>query len=141
MSPICDLCMTFTSFVQITDGLVNNGIEAKDIGIITPYNSQANLIRHACVASVETHTIDKYQVRLKLLLSQQYKFFILLSTENIKKKKKEKKSSNTVSTFSLPVAIYHFPGKRQRLHTVILCQVQGESQELHFFTACRLAQD
>lgn len=50
---------------EITDGLVNNGIEAKDIGIITPYNSQANLIRHACIASVETHTIDKYQGRDK----------------------------------------------------------------------------
>ncbi|XWS74707.1 hypothetical protein CRYUN_Cryun01aG0020800 [Craigia yunnanensis] len=50
---------------EITDGLVNNGIEGKDIGIITPYNSQANLIRHACIASVETHTIDKYQGRDK----------------------------------------------------------------------------
>ncbi|KAK8715914.1 hypothetical protein V6N13_043239, partial [Hibiscus sabdariffa] len=50
---------------EITDGLVNNGIEGKDIGIITPYNSQANLIRHACKASVETHTIDRYQGRDK----------------------------------------------------------------------------
>ncbi|GMJ09463.1 jing he sheng 1, embryo defective 2411 [Hibiscus trionum] len=50
---------------EITDGLVNNGIEGKDIGIITPYNAQANLIRHACKASVETHTIDRYQGRDK----------------------------------------------------------------------------
>ncbi|XVE90822.1 hypothetical protein DITRI_Ditri20bG0106900 [Diplodiscus trichospermus] len=50
---------------ELTDGLVNNGIEGKDIGIITPYNSQANLIRHGCIASVETHTIDKYQGRDK----------------------------------------------------------------------------
>ncbi|XWS56828.1 hypothetical protein CRYUN_Cryun09bG0119000 [Craigia yunnanensis] len=56
---------------EITDGLVNNGIEGKDIGIITPCNSQANIIRHACIASVETHTIDKYQGRDKdcILLS------------------------------------------------------------------------
>ncbi|PPD81166.1 hypothetical protein GOBAR_DD21903 [Gossypium barbadense] len=50
---------------EITDGLVNNGIEGKDIGIITPYNSQASFIRHACKASVETHTIDRYQGRDK----------------------------------------------------------------------------
>ncbi|XP_040968451.1 DNA replication ATP-dependent helicase/nuclease JHS1 isoform X1 [Gossypium hirsutum] len=50
---------------EITDGLVNNGIEGKDIGIITPYNSQASFIRHTCKASVETHTIDRYQGRDK----------------------------------------------------------------------------
>ncbi|TYH76445.1 hypothetical protein ES332_D04G086400v1 [Gossypium tomentosum] len=50
---------------EITDGLVNSGIEGKDIGIITPYNSQASFIRHACKASVETHTIDRYQGRDK----------------------------------------------------------------------------
>ncbi|GLT73724.1 hypothetical protein SLA2020_455620 [Shorea laevis] len=50
---------------EITEALVNNGIEGKDIGIITPYNSQANLIRHVCEASVEIHTIDKYQGRDK----------------------------------------------------------------------------
>lgn len=51
---------------QITQELVKNEIEGKDIGIITPYNSQANLIRHSLsVSSVEIHTIDKYQVRLK----------------------------------------------------------------------------
>ncbi|XVF41374.1 hypothetical protein PTKIN_Ptkin01aG0275400 [Pterospermum kingtungense] len=57
--------MEASIIAEITNGLVNNGIEAKDIGIITPYNSQANLIRHACIASVETHTIDKYQGRDK----------------------------------------------------------------------------
>ncbi|KAL5799099.1 hypothetical protein ACOSQ2_003919 [Xanthoceras sorbifolium] len=51
---------------KITEELVNNGIEGKDIGIITPYNSQVNLIRHALyVSSVEIHTIDKYQGRDK----------------------------------------------------------------------------
>ncbi|OMO90149.1 hypothetical protein COLO4_19317 [Corchorus olitorius] len=56
---------------EITAGLVNNGIEGNDIGIITPYNSQVNLLRHACLASVEIHTIDKYQGRDKdcILLS------------------------------------------------------------------------
>ncbi|KAK2650910.1 hypothetical protein Ddye_018399 [Dipteronia dyeriana] len=51
---------------KITEELVNNGIEGEDIGIITPYNSQVNLIRHALsVSSVEIHTIDKYQGRDK----------------------------------------------------------------------------
>ncbi|KAE8661669.1 DNA replication helicase dna2 isoform 2 [Hibiscus syriacus] len=53
------------SLYNCRGGLVNNGIEGKDIGIITPYNSRANLIRHACKASVETHTIDRYQGRDK----------------------------------------------------------------------------
>ncbi|KAK4847699.1 hypothetical protein QYF36_004865 [Acer negundo] len=51
---------------KITEELVNNGIEGEDIGIITPYNSQVNLIRHALsMSSVEIHTIDKYQGRDK----------------------------------------------------------------------------
>ncbi|XP_057510867.1 DNA replication ATP-dependent helicase/nuclease JHS1-like [Actinidia eriantha] len=50
---------------EATEELVNKGIEVEDIGIITPYNSQANLIRHAVSASVEIHTIDKYQGRDK----------------------------------------------------------------------------
>ncbi|XP_052211363.1 DNA replication ATP-dependent helicase/nuclease JHS1 isoform X2 [Diospyros lotus] len=49
----------------ITEELVNKGIEVEDIGIITPYNSQANLIRGAISTSVEIHTIDKYQGRDK----------------------------------------------------------------------------
>ncbi|XAR54242.1 DNA helicase [Bertholletia excelsa] len=50
---------------EITEELVNKGIEVENIGIITPYNSQANLIRHAVSTSVEIHTIDKYQGRDK----------------------------------------------------------------------------
>lgn len=51
---------------KITEELVKNEIEGKDIGIITPYNSQADLIRHSVsVSSVEIHTIDKYQGRDK----------------------------------------------------------------------------
>ncbi|XP_059633769.1 DNA replication ATP-dependent helicase/nuclease JHS1 [Cornus florida] len=50
---------------EVTGELVNKGIEVEDIGIITPYNSQANHIRHAVSTSVEIHTIDKYQGRDK----------------------------------------------------------------------------
>ncbi|KAL1535834.1 DNA helicase [Salvia divinorum] len=45
--------------------LVLRGIEGKAIGIITPYNAQANLIREAVPEDVEIHTIDKYQGRDK----------------------------------------------------------------------------
>lgn len=52
--------------MQVAKELVKNGIGGEHIGIITPYNSQANLIRHAtCITSLEIHTIDKYQVRLE----------------------------------------------------------------------------
>ncbi|XP_010275324.1 PREDICTED: DNA replication ATP-dependent helicase/nuclease DNA2 [Nelumbo nucifera] len=51
---------------EVTEELVNKGIIGEDIGIITLYNSQANLIRRAVSAtSVEIHTIDKYQGRDK----------------------------------------------------------------------------
>uniref|UniRef100_A0A1J3JLJ2 DNA replication ATP-dependent helicase/nuclease n=1 Tax=Noccaea caerulescens TaxID=107243 RepID=A0A1J3JLJ2_NOCCA len=51
---------------EIVEELVNNGVDGKDIGIITPYNSQASLIQHAIpTTSVEIHTIDKYQGRDK----------------------------------------------------------------------------
>jgi DNA replication ATP-dependent helicase Dna2 len=41
-------------------------VDSKDIGIITPYNSQASLIQHAIPTTpVEIHTIDKYQGRDK----------------------------------------------------------------------------
>ncbi|CAK9170419.1 unnamed protein product [Ilex paraguariensis] len=50
---------------QVSDKLICKGIEGEDIGIITPYNSQANLIRQAVSTSVEIHTIDKYQGRDK----------------------------------------------------------------------------
>ncbi|KAI5430711.1 DNA replication ATP-dependent helicase/nuclease jhs1, variant 5 [Lathyrus oleraceus] len=52
--------------MQVAKELVKNGIGGDNIGIITPYNSQANLIRHAtCITSLEIHTIDKYQGRDK----------------------------------------------------------------------------
>ncbi|KAF7844965.1 DNA replication ATP-dependent helicase/nuclease DNA2 isoform X1 [Senna tora] len=51
---------------EIAKELIKNGIGGEQIGIITPYNSQANLIRHAaCMTSLEIHTIDKYQGRDK----------------------------------------------------------------------------
>lgn len=51
---------------EVTKELLNNGIVGDDIGIITPYNSQANLIRASVnVTSVKIHTIDKYQGRDK----------------------------------------------------------------------------
>ncbi|RXH93242.1 hypothetical protein DVH24_013818 [Malus domestica] len=51
--------------VQVVEGLVKSGIKGEDIGVITPYNSQAEIIRLALsrLTSVEIHTIDKYQVR------------------------------------------------------------------------------
>ncbi|KAF5207658.1 DNA replication ATP-dependent helicase/nuclease DNA2 [Thalictrum thalictroides] len=57
---------------QITEELVNKGIVEEEIGIITPYNSQASLIRRVVgTTNVEIHTIDKYQGRDKdcILLS------------------------------------------------------------------------
>ncbi|XP_047338486.1 DNA replication ATP-dependent helicase/nuclease JHS1 isoform X2 [Impatiens glandulifera] len=51
--------------VEITGELVNKGVEEDHIGIITPYNSQANLISSTLSMSVEVHTIDKYQGRDK----------------------------------------------------------------------------
>ncbi|XP_073140812.1 DNA replication ATP-dependent helicase/nuclease JHS1 isoform X2 [Henckelia pumila] len=50
---------------EVTKSLVLRGIEGRDIGIITPYNSQANRIRGAVSEPVEIHTIDKYQGRDK----------------------------------------------------------------------------
>ncbi|KAL7120847.1 hypothetical protein ACP275_02G147300 [Erythranthe tilingii] len=50
---------------EVTKALVLRGIEAHDIGIITPYNSQANFLRGAVSEPVEIHTIDKYQGRDK----------------------------------------------------------------------------
>ncbi|CAJ2669775.1 unnamed protein product [Trifolium pratense] len=51
---------------EVAKELVKNGIEGEHIGIITPYNSQANLIREATsITSLEIHTIDKYQGRDK----------------------------------------------------------------------------
>ncbi|KAL6559283.1 hypothetical protein OROGR_004400 [Orobanche gracilis] len=51
---------------EVTKTLLLRGIEGQEIGIITPYNSQADLIRGAVSAEpVEIHTIDKYQGRDK----------------------------------------------------------------------------
>ncbi|KAG8082955.1 hypothetical protein GUJ93_ZPchr0014g47069 [Zizania palustris] len=49
----------------ITKELLKRGIAQDDIGIITPYNAQVNLIQQHVDASVEVHTIDKYQGRDK----------------------------------------------------------------------------
>lgn len=50
---------------EISGELVRGGIDGDEIGVITPYNSQANLIRSVTDVSVEIHTIDKYQGRDK----------------------------------------------------------------------------
>ncbi|KAK6119270.1 hypothetical protein DH2020_046996 [Rehmannia glutinosa] len=50
---------------EVTKSLILRGIGGQDIGIITPYNSQADLIRGAISEPVEIHTIDKYQGRDK----------------------------------------------------------------------------
>ncbi|XP_020085618.1 DNA replication ATP-dependent helicase/nuclease DNA2 isoform X2 [Ananas comosus] len=50
---------------QVTVELLKRGITGDEIGIITPYNSQANIIRQLIDTSVEVHTIDKYQGRDK----------------------------------------------------------------------------
>ncbi|XP_020682385.1 DNA replication ATP-dependent helicase/nuclease DNA2 isoform X1 [Dendrobium catenatum] len=50
---------------EITWGLLEREVSEDEVGIITPYNSQASLIRRAISASVEIHTIDKYQGRDK----------------------------------------------------------------------------
>lgn len=50
--------------LQISDKLTCQGIREEDIGVITPYNSQVNLIQQYISNSVEIHTIDKYQVIL-----------------------------------------------------------------------------
>uniref|UniRef100_A0A0D9W8R2 DNA replication ATP-dependent helicase/nuclease n=1 Tax=Leersia perrieri TaxID=77586 RepID=A0A0D9W8R2_9ORYZ len=49
----------------ITKELLRRGVAQDGIGIITPYNAQANLIQQHVDASVEVHTIDKYQGRDK----------------------------------------------------------------------------
>ncbi|KAG1371175.1 hypothetical protein COCNU_16G002690 [Cocos nucifera] len=49
---------------EITRELVKTVIIGDEIGIITPYNSQVNLIRQVVGASVEVQTIDKCQKKL-----------------------------------------------------------------------------
>ncbi|CAN1195509.1 DNA replication ATP-dependent helicase/nuclease JHS1 [Linum perenne] len=51
---------------EVVKVLTNSGTEGKDIGIITPYNAQTNLLKTVVRQdSVEIHTIDKYQGRDK----------------------------------------------------------------------------
>lgn len=50
---------------EITRELLKREIPEDEVGIITPYNSQASFIRHVISACVEVHTIDKYQGRDK----------------------------------------------------------------------------
>lgn len=51
---------------EVTEALANHGVGKEEIGIITPYNSQATLIKHVLnMEAVEVHTIDKYQGRDK----------------------------------------------------------------------------
>ncbi|KMS95822.1 hypothetical protein BVRB_004770 isoform B [Beta vulgaris subsp. vulgaris] len=51
---------------EISEALANHGVEKGEIGIITPYNSQATLVQHVLhMEAVEVHTIDKYQGRDK----------------------------------------------------------------------------
>ncbi|TVU15982.1 hypothetical protein EJB05_39528, partial [Eragrostis curvula] len=49
----------------ITRELIRRGVPQEDIGIITPYNAQVNLIQQCTDGLVEVHTIDKYQGRDK----------------------------------------------------------------------------
>lgn len=56
-------CHAFVFFlIQITKELIKRGIAGDDIGIISPYNSQVNIIRQNLDVSIEVQTIDKYQV-------------------------------------------------------------------------------
>lgn len=64
------------SFLQITVKLTCQGIKGEDIGVITPYNSQANLIKHYLPKSVEIHTIDKYQVTNTLLYNNLFGIYL-----------------------------------------------------------------
>jgi hypothetical protein len=50
--------------------LLRRGVAQDEIGIITPYNAQADLIRQQVDALVEVHTIDKYQVNITVLHGQ-----------------------------------------------------------------------
>ncbi|KAG2568352.1 hypothetical protein PVAP13_7NG311300 [Panicum virgatum] len=49
----------------ITKELLRRGVPQDDIGIITPYNAQVNLIQQCTDGLIEVHTIDKYQGRDK----------------------------------------------------------------------------
>ncbi|XP_078437970.1 DNA replication helicase [Wolffia australiana] len=55
----------------VVEELMKRNISGDDLGVITPYNAQADLIRGLVGPGVEVHTIDKYQGRDKdcILLS------------------------------------------------------------------------
>ncbi|KVH97095.1 Dna2 [Cynara cardunculus var. scolymus] len=61
---------------EIIDKLSCQGIQGEDIGVITPYNSQAHLIKQHVTQSVEIHTIDKYQKKLIMVGSQRTLSFV-----------------------------------------------------------------
>ncbi|KAK1273977.1 hypothetical protein QJS04_geneDACA012087 [Acorus gramineus] len=65
---------------EMAGELVNCGIIVDEIGIITPYNSQANLIRRVVFTAVDIHTIDKYQGRDKECILVSF----VRSSENIR---------------------------------------------------------
>ena len=50
--------------------MLKRGVAQDEIGIITPYNAQADLIRQQVDALVEVHTIDKYQVKVTVYMSK-----------------------------------------------------------------------
>ncbi|KAH9297337.1 hypothetical protein KI387_029019, partial [Taxus chinensis] len=56
--------------LKIIEAIVSGGVSVNDIGVISPYNSQVDLIRRlaaeAHIPSLEVHTIDKYQKGLGL---------------------------------------------------------------------------
>ncbi|KVI08001.1 Dna2 [Cynara cardunculus var. scolymus] len=54
---------------KIIDKLSCQGIQGEDIGVITPYKSQANLIKQHVTQSLEIHTIEKYQDKDCILVS------------------------------------------------------------------------
>lgn len=53
--------------MKVTRELLDRGVLAKEIGIITPYNSQADLIQRVFCSEVEIHTVDRYQVIFDLI--------------------------------------------------------------------------
>lgn len=49
------------AIVRILESLINNGIEKSDIGIITPYMDQVNLVRKSTSLNVAVGTVDSFQ--------------------------------------------------------------------------------
>ena len=80
-------CLILLLYLQITDKLTCQGIQREDIGVITPYNSQVNLIQQFLPKSVEIHTIDKYQVILCWLYTYMEKHCTALTALNLRTSK------------------------------------------------------